>query len=96
MSATAKPAASAVSVAVKAARYPETAIITLTEKGCPNPKRAASAKRFAGYGSKPGDTVTVKDYLDHCVSCQPDEPRYRWRADLDWDVKRGFITIATK
>lgn len=94
MSATKTASASVSPVAVKAARFPETATITLTEKGVPNPKRAASAKRFACYGSAVGATTTVKEYLDACAQLQPDEPRYRWRADLDWDVKRGFITIA--
>lgn len=79
-------------VAVKAARYNEAATITLVAEA--NPKRAASALRFAQYGKAKGDTTTVKAYLDACQALQPDEPRYRWRADLDWDVKRGFITIA--
>lgn len=89
----AKSAAPAVSVvAVKAARYSEAAVITLQAEA--NPKRAASALRFAQYGKAKGDTTTVKAYLDACQALQPDEPRYRWRADLDWDLKRGFITIA--
>lgn len=85
-------AAPVATVTIKAARFSEGATITLLAAA--NPKKAASAKRFAGYGSKVGDTTTVKAYLDHCLAVQPDEPRYRWRADLAWDVKRGFITVA--
>lgn len=85
-------AAPASAVAVKVARYNEAATITLLAEA--NPKRAASARRFAQYGKAKGDTTTVKAYLDACQALQPDEPRYRWRADLDWDVKRGFITVA--
>lgn len=93
MSATTKPVvAAAATVAVKPAAYPETATITLVAPA--NPKRAASAKRFALYGAKPGATTTVKAYLDGCLALHADEPRYRWRADLAWDLKRGFITIA--
>lgn len=77
---------------VKAAKFPETATITLVADK--NPKRAASAKRFALYGKAKGDTTTVKAYLDGCAELHADEPRYRWRADLAWDLQRGFIEIA--
>lgn len=90
----ATPAAT-VSVAVtptKAARYPEAHVITVLDKGKANPKRAASAKRYALYLATPD--LTVGAYLDGCLALQPDEPRYRWRADLDWDVKRGFIAVS--
>lgn len=74
--------------AVTPAKYAESDIITLlVEK---NPKRAASALRFAAYRSG----MTVAAYLDACLALQPDEPRYRWRADLAWDVKHGFISVA--
>lgn len=78
------------SVAVKPAAYAESAIITVVKAAG---KRGVSAARFAAYGPVGGST-TVKAYLDACLALQPDEPRYRWRADLAWDVKRGFITIA--
>lgn len=84
--------APAVAHPVAPAKYAETATVTLVS--ATNPKRAASAKRFALYGAKPGATTTVKAYLDGCLALQPDEPRYRWRADLAWDVKHGFITVA--
>lgn len=76
--------------AAKPAAYAEAAIITVVKAAG---KRGQSAARFAAYG--PVDsTTTVKAYLDACLALQPDEPRYRWRADLAWDVKRGFITVA--
>lgn len=87
-----KPAVAspAVSVAVKPAAYPESAVITVVKAAG---KRGVSAARFAAYGPV-GGTTTVKAYLDACLALQPNEPRYRWRADLAWDVQRGFITIA--
>lgn len=75
---------------VKAAVYAETAVITVVKLAG---KRGASAARFAAYGPV-GNTLTVGAYLDACLKLQPDEPRYRWRADLAWDLKRGFISIA--
>jgi hypothetical protein len=80
--------------AAKPAKFAETDVVTLVAEK--NPKRAASAKRFALYGAKPGDTITVAAYLDGCAKLHADEPRYRWRADLAWDVARGFITVAPK
>jgi hypothetical protein len=77
---------------VRPAKYPESATVTLVATA--NPKRAASAKRFALYGAKAGDKTTIKAYLDGCLALQPDEPRYRWRADIAWDVKHGFVTVA--
>jgi hypothetical protein len=77
-------------VAVKPAAYPESAVITVVKAAG---KRGKSAARFAAYGPV-GATITVKAYLDACLALEPDEPRYRWRADLAWDLKRGFITIA--
>lgn len=88
--------AAAPSVAVKPAKYPETAVITLTDKGkAGNPKRAASAKRYQLYldAAKAGTPLTVGAYLDGCLALHADEPRYRWRADLTWDLQRGFITV---
>lgn len=73
--------------AVKAATYPESAQFRLLKA---NPKRGASGARYALYG-KVGDTFTLGAYLDACLALQPDEPRYRWRADIAWDLKRGFI-----
>lgn len=87
MTAVAKTASPAPVVA-KPATYAETDVITLVAEK--NPKRGASAKRFAAY--KTG--MTVGAYLDACAALQPDEPRYRWRADLAWDVKRGFVTVS--
>lgn len=78
--------------AAKAARYSETAVITLVAAA--NPKRAASAKRFALYGGVAGATITVGAYLDACLVLDSENPRYRWRADLAWDLARGYITIA--
>jgi hypothetical protein len=75
----------------KPAAYAETALVTVLVA---NPKRAASAKRFALYGAVGGSPVTVKSYLDGCAALHPDEPRYRWRADLAWDLARKFISIA--
>jgi hypothetical protein len=84
----AAPAAEA-TVAVAAKRtYSEDMVITLIK--AENPKRAASAKRYGLY--KTG--MTVKDYLDGCLALHPEEPRYRWRADLAWDEKREFISVA--
>lgn len=89
MTATAKVTATP-AAPVKPATYTEAQIITVTDKGAVNPKRGASAKRYAAYATG----MTVAAYLDACLAIQPDEPRYRWRADLAWDVKRGFITVA--
>lgn len=75
----------------KAATYAETALITVL---VPNPKKAASAKRFALYGAVGGKPITVKEYLDGCVLLHPEDPRGRWRADLAWDVARKYVTIA--
>jgi len=71
----------------KPAKYAETDIITLLAEK--NPKRAASAKRFAAY--KTG--MTVGAYLDACKALHPEEERYRWRADLSWDVTRKYIEV---
>lgn len=79
---------------VKAAKFPESAVITVTDKGKTNPKRAASAKRYALYLAPRKTPLTVKDYLDGCAELHADEPRYRWRADLAWDIARGYITVA--
>ena len=76
----------------KPATYAETDVITVLPKGQKNPKRGASALRFASY--KTG--MTVGAYLDACAAIQPDEPRYRWRADLAWDSKREYISVAPK
>lgn len=75
---------------VREAKYAETDVITVLPKGEKNPKRGASALRFAAY--KTG--MTVGAYLDACAALQPEESRYRWRADLAWDVKREFISVA--
>lgn len=98
MTTTSTPAASAAKtpVAVKPAKYPESATIVLTDKGAAgNPKRAASAKRYQVYITYRAakKTLTVKDYLDECLKLQPDEPRGRWRADLSWDLARGWIEV---
>ena len=79
-------------VAAKAAKYGEAMTITLVAEK--NPKRAASAKRFALYGDKKGATTTVAAYLDGCAKLHPDEARGRWRADLSWDLARKYITVA--
>lgn len=86
----ATPAPIVVAPARKAAVYAESATITVLKDAG---KKGASAARFAAYG-KVGATTTVKSYLDACLALQPTEPRHRWRADLAWDVKRGFISIA--
>jgi hypothetical protein len=89
-----KPAAEAktevASPAVRPRRYPEAAVINVLPKGEKNPKRGASAKRFALY--KTG--MTVGAYLDGCALLHPDEPRGRWLADLTWDSAREFISVA--
>lgn len=72
----------------KQATYSEQAKIKLLQPT--NPKRGASAKRYACYR----DGMTVKEYLDACEKVQPDEPRHRWRADLAWDMKRKYIEVA--
>ena len=92
MSATAKSVAVAPAAAhpVREAKYAETDVITVLPKGEKNPKRGASALRFAAY--KTG--MTVGAYLDACLALQPEESRYRWRADLAWDVKREYISVA--
>lgn len=87
---TAPVAATTIAHPVKAAKYAETDVVTLVKAAG---KRGASAARFALYGAKPGDTITVAAYLDGCLALHADEPRYRWRADLAWDLKRGFITV---
>lgn len=86
-SATALPVAAPASVAVKAATYPESAKFRLLKA---NPKRGASGARYALYGAV-GSEFTLGEYLDKCLVLQPEEPRYRWRADIAWDLKRGFI-----
>lgn len=88
----ATPAPAAPSVAVKAATYPESAKFRLLKA---NPKRGASAARYALYGAV-GSEFTLGAYLDGCLALQPDEPRYRWRADIAWDLKRGFIEPVTE
>lgn len=67
-------------------RYPESAVITLRRPD--NPKSGASADRFALYRSG----MTVGEYLDRCHAIQGE--RNRWRADLAWDVERGFISVS--
>lgn len=84
-------AANSVRAPKREAAYAETALVTVLVA---NPKRAASAKRFAAYGAVGGQPVTVKEYLDACAALHPDEPRGRWRADLAWDLKHEFIKIA--
>jgi hypothetical protein len=84
------PVAAAPAHPVKAAVYAESATITVLKLAG---KRGASAARFAAYGPV-GNKITVGAYLDACLALQPDEPRYRWRADLAWDAKRGFISVA--
>lgn len=89
--------AAPVAAPVKAATYPEANVITLTVKGAAgNPKRGKSAPRYAVYlaARAEGRPLTVAAYLDATHAITPDEPRYRWRADLAWDVKHGFITVA--
>lgn len=92
-----KNATNAVSVAVpastKASKYTEDMVIRVLPKGATNPKRAASAKRYAIYLQERSAPLTVKEYLDACLVLQPEEPRYRWRADLAWDVAREFIEV---
>lgn len=88
----AKPATTPAPVAsapVKVATYPETAQFRVLKA---NPKRGASAARYALYGPV-GTVFTLGAYLDACLVLQPEEPRYRWRADIAWDInpKRGFI-----
>lgn len=84
--------APAVSVAVapaNPAKFPESATFrVLKDAG----KRGASAARFAAYGGV-GATFTLGAYLDACLALQPEEPRHRWRADISWDLKRGFIEL---
>jgi hypothetical protein len=79
--------------APKAARYTEDMIIRVLDKGKTNPKRAASAKRYAIYLQERKTPLTVKEYLDACLVLQPEEPRHRWRADLTWDTQREFIEV---
>lgn len=77
----------------KAAKYTEDMVIRVLDKGKTNPKRAASAARYAIYLRERTAPLTVKEYLDECLVLQPDEPRYRWRADLAWDTQREFIEV---
>lgn len=79
--------AAAPSAAAKAATFPESAKFRLLKA---NPKRGASGARYALYGAV-GNEFTLGAYLDACLALQPEEPRYRWRADIAWDLKRGFI-----
>lgn len=76
-------------------KYTEDMVIVVLDKGKANPKRAASAARYAIYLRDRADKgpLTVKEYLDECLVLQPDEPRYRWRADLAWDTAREFISV---
>jgi len=69
------------------AKFAETQVFRVLKA---NPKRGASAKRYDAYG-KVGETFTLGAYLDACAKLQPEEPRHRWRADITWDLKRGFI-----
>ena len=82
-----------VAVAAPKRTYTEDMVITVLKTA--NPKRAASAARYALYlAPRPdGKPLTVREYLDGCLALHPDEPRYRWRADLAWDEKREFITV---
>lgn len=84
------PAAVTVAVAANPAKYAETARFTVVKDAG---KRGASAQRFAAYGGV-GATFTLAAYLDACLALQPEEPRHRWRADITWDLKRGFIAVA--
>lgn len=66
--------------ASKAKNYEDTAKVTLLVKENPKREGSASYERFEGYkGAK-----TVADALANGVT----------RADLDWDAKHGYITIA--
>ena len=60
------------------ATFADNAKITLLQKE--NPKRGASAKRYALYKSG----MSVADYL----------AKGGWRGDLAWDSEREFIRIA--
>ena len=82
----------AIAVAVTKKQYTEDMVITVLRTT--NPKRAASALRYAVYLAERAEPLTVKAYLDACAALHPDEPRGRWRADLAWDEKREFITVA--
>ncbi len=81
---------------VKAALYAASSVITLTPKGASNPKRGAAALRYNLYlaAAAAGTPLTIAAYLAACVPLNPSEPAYRWRADISWDLKRGFITLA--
>lgn len=77
------PAPAATPAPAKAGRaptYPGAAVITVVAA---NPKSGASRARYALYGA-PGNTLTVAAYLAAGGR----------RADIAWDVARGFITVA--
>ena len=62
----------------------------------PNPKRlnSKSFRRFNLYRTE----MTVGEYLDACLTHDGDEalPRYRYAADVRWDVERGHIRLEEK
>lgn len=78
----------------KKARTVWTDDVILDVNAFTNPKRknSASYKRFELY--KAG--MTVGEYLDACVAHDGEnaKPRYRYLADIRWDVERGFIGFA--
>lgn len=94
MTATTKAEATVAVAAPTKRVFTEDMVISVTDKGKSNPKRAASAKRYAVYLQERKTPLTVKEYLDACLLLHPEEPRYRWRADLAWDTAREFITVA--
>lgn len=73
------PAPAPAAKAGRAPAYPAAYIITVN---VPNPKTGKSAARYALYGPV-GATTTVAAYLAAGGR----------RADIAWDVARGFITV---
>ena len=64
----------------RAPTYPGAAVITVNVA---NPKSGASRARYALYGA-PGNSLTVAAYIAAGGR----------RADIAWDVARGFITVS--
>lgn len=73
------------------ASYSNDATITVLADSNPKRKGSKSARRFDIYETG----TTVGYYLDQCVKVMGKDarPRFRYHADLHWDVKHGFIEI---